>query len=365
MMHLQFFPSLPISLYMARLFVARAFAVLFMLVLVLTALDLLGTSGDILAYPGNGEAEVWHYVSLRAPQIVAQFLPFSVLLGTLITFVQLNQNSEIVAMKAAGLSAHQILAPMVIASLGIAIISFLFNDHVAAPATRELSLWESAEFGPVEAGDDTARNVWTRAGDNLYHAGRVTGGNDDMRLQDVTIYIRDNGAIVQEIQADSASYSEQGWELQNVERIDVATASRQPLKSFTIGPELEPKRFRSDKVNPDALTLSQLGDKIAKLRQEGRQTAELEANWWHKLSGPLSALLMPLLGAVAAFGLARSGHLFVRAVIGMALGFAYFVADNFAIAMGGLGAYPPLVAAWGPFLLFFLIGETVLVRTEE
>jgi lipopolysaccharide export system permease protein len=51
--------------------------------------------------------------------------------------------------------------------------------------------------------------------------------------------------------------------------------------------------------------------------------------------------------------------------MGMALGFAYFVADNFALAMGNLGAYPPMLAAWAPFLLFFLIGETVLIRTEE
>ena len=74
---------------------------------------------------------------------------------------------------------------------------------------------------------------------------------------------------------------------------------------------------------------------------------------------------MPLLAAVAAFGLARSGQLFLRAVIGMSLGFAYFVADNFALAMGNFGAYPPFLAAWGPFLLFFLVGEAVLIRTEE
>ena len=85
----------------------------------------------------------------------------------------------------------------------------------------------------------------------------------------------------------------------------------------------------------------------------------------HKLSGPLSAVLMPLLGAVAAFGLARSGRLFVRAVIGMFLGFAFFVGDNFVLAMGNFGAYPPFLAAWAPFLLFLLIGETVLIRTEE
>jgi lipopolysaccharide export system permease protein len=104
---------------------------------------------------------------------------------------------------------------------------------------------------------------------------------------------------------------------------------------------------------------------IDDLKAAGRRADNLEGILWHKLSGPLSTLLMPLLGAVAAFGLARSGALFLRAVIGMALGFTYFVADNFALAMGNLGAYPPWIAAWGPFLLFFLIGETVLVRTDE
>ena len=91
----------------------------------------------------------------------------------------------------------------------------------------------------------------------------------------------------------------------------------------------------------------------------------MQGKWWHKLSGPLSTILMPLLGAIAAFGLARSGQLLIRAVIGMALGFAYFVIDNAALAIGNFGGYPPEVAAWAPFLLFLLIGETVLIRTEE
>jgi lipopolysaccharide export system permease protein len=33
--------------------------------------------------------------------------------------------------------------------------------------------------------------------------------------------------------------------------------------------------------------------------------------------------------------------------------------------MGNLGAYPPFLAAWAPFLLFFFIGEAVLIRSEE
>jgi lipopolysaccharide export system permease protein len=132
-----------------------------------------------------------------------------------------------------------------------------------------------------------------------------------------------------------------------------------------VGRGIEPKRFDQKKVDGDTLGFVALSNALAELKISGRRTDPLEANLWHKISGPLSAVLMPLLAAVAAFGLARSGALFLRAVIGMALGFAYFVADNFALAMGNLGAYPPFVAAWAPFLLFLLIGETVLVRTEE
>ena len=33
--------------------------------------------------------------------------------------------------------------------------------------------------------------------------------------------------------------------------------------------------------------------------------------------------------------------------------------------LSDLGAYPPFLAAWGPFILFALIGEMILIRTEE
>ena len=108
---------------MARMFLVRTFAILAALVLVLQTLDLLSESGNILAYPGNGEAQLWHYVGLRVPQIISRFLPFSVLLGTIITLATLNQNSEVIALKAAGLSAHQVLAPLIVASLGVAVLS--------------------------------------------------------------------------------------------------------------------------------------------------------------------------------------------------------------------------------------------------
>src|SRR5438445_410058 len=126
-----------------------------------------------------------------------------------------------------------------------------------------------------------------------------------------------------------------------------------------------PAQLTIAKVDPTVLDYWTLKRRIAELEAAGRPADEPKAGLAHKISGPVSTLLMPLLAAVAAFGLARSGQVLLRAVIGMALGFAYFVVDNFSLAMGNAGTYPALVAAWAPFLLFLLIGETVLIRTEE
>ena len=85
---LEFFPSRTVAFYMSRLFLVRTLSILGAIVLVLQALDLLSESGNILAVAGNGQAQILTYVGLRMPQIVAFVLPFSVLLGTILTLIR-------------------------------------------------------------------------------------------------------------------------------------------------------------------------------------------------------------------------------------------------------------------------------------
>ncbi|MFL6736176.1 MAG: LPS export ABC transporter permease LptG [Sphingomonas sp.] len=365
MINLSFFPSRRLAFYMVKLFMTRSLAVLFALVLVLMTLDLLGEAGKILAAPGNGDSALWHYVALRIPLLVSRFLPFSVLLGTLIAFVGLNQNSEVVAMKAAGLSAHQILAPLVLASIGIAAALFAFNEGVVVNSARVVNAWSDNDYKPIPPSSGILSDVWLLEGDDLVRAGIVAGRGPRMILHRVTIYDRTGGVLQRVINADSATPASGGWLLHGVQGYN---ASQNVIRRF---PQMHalagvtPNQFTIAKVDPNALDYWTLKQRIAELEAAGRPTDEPRAGLAHKISQPLSILLMPLLAAVAAFGLARSGQVMVRAVLGMALGFAYFVADNFSLAMGNAGAYPPVIAAWAPFLLFLLIGEAVLVRTEE
>ena len=365
MINVQFFPSKRIAFYMARLFLVRTLAVLAALVLILMTLDLLGESGKILAQPQNGDAELWRYVSLRIPMLIARFLPFAVLLGTLITLAALNQHSEVISMKAAGISAHQIIAPLIVASFAVAAVSFAFNERVVTRAAAALGAWEAVDYGPVPPQSGVSSNVWIRHGEDLVHARQVSGRGESIILGGLTYYARTAGTLERIINAQSARRVDGGWELTNASLFDVDSVTTAHAPTFRLPAGIAPHQFTLARVDPDEQGFTQLRQSIEELRVAGRPTAALEANLWHKISGPLSAVLMPLLAAIAGFGLARSGQLFLRAVLGMGLGFAYFVADNFAIAMGNYGAYPPMLAAWGPFALFLLIGETVLIRTEE
>ena len=367
MINLKFFPSRQLAFYMVRLFLTRSFAVLFALLMVLMTLDLLGEAGKILAVPGNGDAQLWYYVSLRLPLLVSRFLPFSVLLGTLIAFVGLNQHSEVVAMKAAGLSAHQILAPLVVASIGIAIGLFAFNEFVVVNSARTVNAWQDNDYKPIPPASGINTNVWLLSGDDLIRAGFVGGRRSNLTVQRVTIYDRTGGVLQRVITAERAVHDEpsRAWKLYGVRIYDANMNVVRHAPEMTGMNGITPDQLTLAKVDPSELDYWTLKNRIAELEAAGRPAEEAKAGLAHKISGPVSTLLMPLLAAVAAFGLARSGQVMVRAVVGMALGFAYFVADNFSLAMGNAGAYPPLVAAWAPFFLFLLIGETVLIRTEE
>jgi len=363
--NLDFLPSRQLAWYLTKLFVTRTFAVLVLLVLVLMALDLLGESGKILRVEGNGEAELWRYVSLRVPLLIQRFLPFSALLGTLIALASLNQHSEVVAMKAAGLSAHQILAPMLFASLGIAALAFAFNEAVAVDSNRTVTAWSDNDYEPMKADSGVQSNVWVRSGDDFARAKLVIGKGAQTRLRNVTLYDREENRLARVVEAGEAVQQPGGWRLEDVRIYDADMNVVRQVTGLDALPGVTPDRFNLAKVRADEQDVVSLKESIRELEAAGRPTDEVRAGFWHKFSGPLSIVLMPLLAAIAAFGLARSGQVLLRAAAGMALGFTYFVVDNLSLALGNAGAYPGWLAAWAPFLLFFLIGEAILIRSEE
>ncbi|HEY4547596.1 MAG TPA: LPS export ABC transporter permease LptG [Pedomonas sp.] len=364
---MRLFPSLTLTRYLGQMFIVRVLAFMIGLVMILQTLDLLSESDKILSVQGNGYPALLHYVSLRLPQLISQFLPFSVLLGTLVTLATLNQNSEVVVMRASGISAHQVLAPLLGAAALIGIAHFTFNETVVVRSTAELQAWERVDYAPRSEEElPEGQDIWVADGATIIHAREAIQSKGQLILPDFELYERQEGnRLTQITTAERAVYSDGAWTLHGVRVYgpNGAPATTQPTMAWNTNVQTD--RFMAVSVDPATVSYSRLRQAIRDLAESGRPVESLEASLYHKISGPFSSVLMPLLAAVCAFGVVRSGKLFVRIVIGMALGFSYFVADNFMLAMGQFGTVPPFLAAWAAPLLFFCIGESVLFRTEE
>jgi lipopolysaccharide export system permease protein len=167
------------------------------------------------------------------------------------------------------------------------------------------------------------------------------------RLAGVKVYDREGGTLVRTIEAASARPAAGGWLLDKPTLFNVADTSARTVPSLVIARGVDPTQFTLANVDADEQDFATLKDSIRQMEEAGRPTAALQAGLWHKFSGPLSAVLMPLLAAVAAFGLARSGQLAIRAVIGMALGFAYFRCRQFRAGDGQFRCLPAAARCLG------------------
>ncbi|RME66775.1 MAG: LPS export ABC transporter permease LptG [Alphaproteobacteria bacterium] len=345
----------------------RFFMFLLGLTVILQVLDLMGKSSDILSGEGADYGALVEYVRLRMPQLLSQFTPFAALLGVIATLVALNQSSEVTVMKSIGLSAYHILAPVMSIGLIIAVLHFIFHETVVVKTYASLQYWEKNDYAAnLPPPPTTASQAWMVDGSTIIEVDSITQSGRVLLLDNVNLYQRDQHAVLTSIaQARFATYTNGNWTLYDVNRFTLPAFAVTHAESEPWPIGIPADRFVALAVDPQQVSFPKLWRSAHDLAREGYPTAELRAALYHKIAGPLSSLLMPLLAAVAAFGLARGGHLFLRVVVAMALGFSYFVADNFMMAMGRFGAAPPILSAWAPFLLFTLLGLSVLFYTEE
>ncbi len=360
-------PSRTLGRYLGRLYLSRFLGLLLGLVAILQMLDLLATRDEIMAAAGADTSSIWLYLSLRTPQLISQFIPFSALLATLLVLAALSQNSEIIIMKAAGLSAQRILLPLGIVSLAIAIFHFAFNEAYVARSTAELQYWQDNNYS-VDLGPPPEYSTHQRLvdGNTLILTRAVTRNAGTIIVDRVSIYHRDEqGNLTGLTHADFAANVHGRWTLFEVRHFDPVSHRLTTAESEPWDTGIPAQRFLEAAVRPNQVSFSTLWRAIVRLRDEGASVGGLMASFFHKFTGPASTLLMPLLGAIAGFGVHRAGSLLFRIVMGMFLGFAFFVADNFMLAMGQFGVAPPLLAAGVPVMLFFSLGFAVLLYTEE
>lgn len=353
--------------YVGRQFAMRFAGLLLFFVVILQMLDLLNKSDDILAAEGATWRQLAAYASLRAPSIASQFTPFAALLGVVATLSMLSHSNEITVMRAAGMSIHRVLFPIGAVCAGIAVSHFLFHEFAAVRASDKLSYWEANEFRvdlPADAG--TRTNLRLAHDGQFIHAGSAARTADGVWLNNVTINpLSPSGLVTGETSAQAARYRDGEWRLFDVRTFRSGTLEIVRTTSLPWATTLNPETLFALTLNPDRTSIVELLRKIRQLRADGASTRAATTSLLSRFSKPAATLVMPLLGAIAGFGIRRQRNLLQRAIAGSAIGFSYFVAENLMLALGKLGVAPAMLGAFFPFGLFLVVGFSILLAMES
>ena len=158
-------------------------------------------------------------MAVKSPTVILQLLPFVFLFGTLGAFMSLNRRSELVAMRAAGVSAWRFVLPAAGAAFVIGVITITLLDPAAASGDG-LFRRERDRISSAAAGAETPAAVWLREGSAdrqmIIRAGRQDRANG--RLLNVSFFIylnQPDGRRVfsERIDATSASLTAGRWRL--------------------------------------------------------------------------------------------------------------------------------------------------------
>lgn len=346
---------------LVRLFFWRWALILLVILGVLQVLDLLSKADDLLAPVGSTQASVWRYLELRSPELISQFAPFAALLSVLIVLMGLSNSNEVTAMRVGGLSAMRILAPFMFGCTLMAIAHFSFHELVTQPASAKLAAWEGAKYEPsfslTGKLSDVAANVFVAESGVIMKATRAVRLGDSVQLTDVTLYERARGGgFARVVYAKSGALQNGRYDLRDLRSLNLAAGAATAIARESFYLPISADRLFARSRDPERSTLGELSRLIRSMRNEGSPSTELETVFWRRFFRPTGALVMPFMGAVAGFGLARRGGAVFRLLIGGALGFSYFVFDSVLASFGELGVIAPLFAATAPLAVYAALG---------
>ena len=359
-------------------YVVREFLLMFLLVqtgfvlllIVFTFFDLIG---DILRNH-IPLTTVGDYLVNLTPSMIYQIAPLAVLIAALVVFGVLSRNSEIIAMKATGISLYRLVVPVVSIAILLALSLFLFDQYYLPQANRKQEALRNTIKGKPPQTYLHPEQKWIFGQPRAGEPGRIFYYEffdpDKNEFANLSVFEFDPStfALTRRIFAARAAWDAdaQTWKFENGWVRDIQGANVTAYRDFAADtfPEIHepPDYFTKEALEAQEMNFGQLQHYIRDLRQSGFDTMRLRVALWHKLAYPLVAVVMAVLAIPFALSMGRRGSLSGIAVaIGVAL--AYFVVDGFFSALGYVNYLPATVAACSADLLFTLVGGYLLLRT--
>lgn len=314
---------------------------------------------------GNyGLQQMFVCVLLLLPYDIYQFFPMAGLLGCVLGMGLLASHSELIAMRAAGLSLFGIVKAIAKAAICLVIIMFLIGEGVAPMAQKSAMRKKAMAMSDGQA-LVTTKGIWVRSKNSFLHIDAIASNKE---LQGITRYELDENKKIKTIShAQKGSHKGGVWVFSNIvqtiftdnNKITSAETSEQ-VWSLTLSHKL----IETVNIHPDQESIAKLYSYIKHRKQVGLSTSDYEFIFWQRVLAPISALIMILLAIPFVFGPLRSTTMGLRMLAGIILGFVFHIFNQFVGPMSVVYQIPPVLAAMLPMLLFGVIGMVLLTRSR-
>ena len=306
----------------------------------------------------------------RTPQFIYYIIPMSVLVTTLVTVGMLTRQSELIVMRACGISLYRTVLPLFLfAALG-SVGLFALQEGVLARANRSADRVERQVRHFPAASSVITRRWLVGAEGALYHFDGFDPTHAQLRglwayqLDPVAWQVREVTYVPTATAVGSSRRwtSDGGWTRQFPAAGNAEPPSYRARQRDTMTLEV-PGYFVADQPIPDAMTYAQLRAYIDRLVSSGMNAVPQVVALHRKVAFPFVTIVMTLLAVPFAVTTGRHGAMYGIGV-GIVLAITYWLAMSVTGALGAGGALPPVLAAWTPNVLFGAAGLYLLLRVR-
>ena len=347
-----------ISRYVLKEFFKLLFLTSLSLVLIYMLVDFFEKIDNFIEAGLNWNTVAWFFL-MSIPNVFFLIAPVAILVAILISMGLLARNSEIVALKASGVSLYRISVPLLVASLGLSVLLFMLSDSVIPYTSAQVNqIWNVQVEGQDGHKSGIKKDVWFRDKTNVYNFksfDRRSGLIDGISM----FVFGDRFHLLQRIEAVAASLEKGKWVLYDGMvksylsdgQISVEFFTEHPIKLSRIPDEVGEEPRSSNEMS--ALDLWRW---IHVMEEGGYDPSRYLVDLNMKFSFPFICAIMTIIGLPIAFWKEKGGGIALGIGVGVGLSFCYLVFLGLSRALGYSGLLPPIASAWLPNTLFMILG---------
>lgn len=310
-----------------------------------------------------------------APQMLTTTFPLVILLSSLFTYLGLARSSELVIVRASGISALRILIPPIITTLliGLVIVT-VFNPIVAASIRKNDEIRQSFSKTQTSQLSISEDGLWLRQTTEQSHfvIQASSSSNAGTILYNVRFHeFSPTGILIRRIEAETARLFSGEWRLYRVKQwrfLDFTLKDRTDVRPFTelrIPTELTRDKILEGFTPPEKISIWDIPSFIKQLKTSGFSTVKHDLFFQSQLSMPILLTAMFLIGAVFSLRPARFGHTGVMALLAVMSGFLLFSLNNVAESLGEAQEVSIGLAAWAPPIAAILFVTALILHLED